>query len=183
MRSEIVCKPKRQTTSKGRAMQMNGFLDRRVLNVRRPLKYIIITEVVCRHPLLQHTRRRFYPPSTGGCLTVLYHAARCSARHFGGRGKRRGRCGSPALPRLGAQGADGGARRGLRRFFGGVKNGQILPMGDVPLTGAACLGAEGLPLTGRADFSRLPERRMRQKPPLRPRFPQRRACAAAFRMI
>ena len=41
-------------------------------------------------------------------------------------------------------------------------------MGDVPLTGAACLGAEGLPLTGRADFSRLPERRMRQKPPLRP---------------
>lgn len=46
-------------------MQMNGFLDRRVLNVRRPLKYIIITEVVCRHPLLRHTRRRFYPPEHG----------------------------------------------------------------------------------------------------------------------
>lgn len=46
---------------------------------------------------------------------------------------------------------------GRRRFFGGVKNGQILPMGDVPLTGAAGLGAEGLPLTGRADFSLLPE--------------------------
>ena len=30
-------------------------------------------------------------------------------------------------------------------------------MGDVPLTGAAGLGAEGLPLTGRADFSLLPE--------------------------
>ncbi len=121
MRSEIVCKPKRQTTSKGRAMQMNGFLDRRVLNVRRPLKYIIITEVVCRHPLLRHTRRRFYPPSTGGCVTILYHTAQCSARHFGGRGKRRGRCGSPALPHLGAQGAGGGARRGTAAFFRGRK--------------------------------------------------------------
>lgn len=91
----------------------------------------------------------------------------------------------PCSAALGARCGGGGARRGSAAFFFGFssKNGQILPMEDVPLTGAACLGAEGLPRTGRADLSQLPERRMRQKPPLRPRFPQRRACAAAFRMI
>lgn len=58
----------------------------------------------------------------------------------------------PCSAALGARCGGGGARRGTAAFFFGFssKNGQILPMGDVPLTGAACLGAEGLPLTGRA---------------------------------
>lgn len=116
-------------------------------------------------------------------MTILYHTAQCSARHFGGRGKRRGRCGSPALPRLGAQGAGGGARRGTAAFFRGRKNGQILPMGDVPLTGAAGLGAEGLPLTGRADFSLLPELTYAADATAASPISTKRACAAAFRMI
>ena len=34
------------------------------------------------HPLLRHTGGRFLPPSTSGCVTILYHAGRCNASHF-----------------------------------------------------------------------------------------------------
>lgn len=56
-------------------------------------------------------------------------------------------------------------------------------MGDVPLTGAAGLGAEGLPLTGRADFSLLPELTYAADATAASPISTKRACAAAFRMI